>query len=63
MDGMNCLFKRDPAVCGHRFPSVADCANCVWNQNSGENEKRKMQIKLYGLTQREDGLCGLVIRR
>ena len=63
MDGMNCLFKRDPAVCRHRFPSVADCANFVWNQNSGENEKRKLQIKLYGLTQREDGLHGLVIRR
>ena len=63
MDELNCLFKRKPTANGKHCNLTADCIRCAWNLNSGENERRKLQIKLYGLTQREDGLRGLVLQR
>lgn len=59
----NCVFERDIKKRNVYCPPTSNCQKCVWNVNSGENERRKMQIKYNGLTQREDGLRGLMIRR
>ena len=63
MDELNCLFKYKPTANSKHCNLTADCTRCAWNFNDRENELRKLQIKLYGLTQREDGLRGLVLRR
>ena len=63
MGEVNCFFKRVPNRHDRHCQTTSDRFRCVWNLNSGENERRKPQIKLCGLTQREDGLRGLVIWR
>ena len=63
MDELNCLFKRKPTANGKHCNLTADCTRCAWNQSSGENGKRKRQIRNIGLTRREDGLWGLAIQR
>ena len=63
MSELSCLFKCKPTAYDKICPQVSDCSRCAWNISNGENERRKLQIRLYGLTQRNDGLRGLVIRR
>lgn len=59
----NCIFRRKPTADSPYCPLKSNCSRCVWNLDSGENERRKKLIKYNGLTQRDDGLRGLVICR
>lgn len=63
MSEVNCFFERVPNIHDHHCQTTSDCFRCVWNRSNGENERRKRNIRNFGLTQRKDGLFGLVIRR
>lgn len=61
MSEVNCFFKHKPAH-NRLCTSASACECCVWNLSNGEMERRKRKIRNLGLTQRKDGLFGLMLR-